>query len=40
MGNNKISDVGTNIAEKAIVIWNAEDMPLSVLLHLDRSKIM
>lgn len=26
MGNNKISDVGINIAEKATVIWNVADM--------------
>ncbi len=26
MSNNKISDVGINIAEKATVIWNVEDM--------------
>lgn len=26
MSNNKISDVGINIAEKAIVIWNVADM--------------
>ena len=26
MSNNKISDVGINIAEKATVIWNVADM--------------
>lgn len=26
MGNDKISDVGINIAEKATVIWNVADM--------------
>ena len=26
MSNNKISDVGINIAEKATVIWNVADL--------------